>query len=208
MLFPLAVLLFVLRTPIVCLLLQRGNFDRLATQGVTAALVCYLGLLIGIGLANVSGRGYFAIHNTVIPASIMSLSPLFYLLIAVPLMRMFSYAGLALSLSFTVLAGFITDILILRRKLNGLEGKRIFASVIRVVVSSCVMGLCVWFLYSGFAHTYTLEDRLIFFIKIAGIALIGFLVFIFCCFIFKSEELRMIYELLAAKFYKRGELNA
>ncbi len=203
LIFPICVLLFIFRTHLVYIFLERGNFDKMATSGVSNALVCYIGLLLGVSLANILGRGFFAIQNTFIPALIMVGSFLFYILIAIPLSRIFSYMGLALALSVTVLVGLIIDLFVLRRLLKGIGGRSLLISFCKVFISSLIMGVSSWFIYKKLTLLFVFENKFLIFSKICISVLIGFTVYIIFCFLFKLEELAIIHNTLFSKLNRR-----
>lgn len=204
--FPICVWLFIYRIPLVYILLERGNFDRMATYAVATTLVYYMGVLLGVSLSSITGRGYFAIQNTFIPAVIMSVSFLFYILIAIPLSRLFSYSGLALALSITILTGWAVDLFTLRYLLKGIEGKAILSTAYKVFTASAVMGSAAWALRYGMTLSCLAENKLFVSIKVGVGALISFSVYLMTCFMIKSEELNIIYASVMGKLAKRSDL--
>lgn len=200
---PICVLLFIFRMPLIYVFLERGNFDSVATNGVGQALVCYLGVLLGAGLAAIVGRGFFAIQNTFIPALIMAGTFLFYVLIAIPLTGLFSFRGLAVSLSITVLAGLLVDLLVLRRLLNGIEGRLIFATIYKVIVSSIVMGIIAWFVCQKMVLDLAAGDKLIVFLKLGISVLISLIVYALFCLALKLEEVSFVYNIVFARLNRK-----
>jgi putative peptidoglycan lipid II flippase len=54
------------------------------------------------------------------------------------------YRGLALGTSITAIVNAGIQLFLLRREIHGIEGRRIAASFVRVVIASAVMGLVAW----------------------------------------------------------------
>lgn len=202
--FPVSILLYVFRNELVYILLERGNFNHLATQGVSIALVCYIGVLLSMSVAGVAGRGFFAIQNTRLPLLIMFLSFIFYWFSAYQLSRLFSFAGLALALSITVTFGVLVDLFCLRYLLKGLEGKSILRSFSKVILSSLIMAFSASFLYKSFLSLSFLSSNkisIMLFILISSSA--GLLLYAILCFIFKQEEFFIILSILFGGNFKK-----
>lgn len=196
---PICVLLFIFRAQLVYILLERSNFDSIATQRVSQALVCYIGVLFGVSLASVTAKGFFAMHNTLIPAIIMSVSFIFYVLIAAPLSKIFSFPGLALSLSITVLLGLFVDLLILGRMLKGLEGKFLFTTAYKVISSSLIMAVIVSFIYREISFFSIAESKPHIFLKLGISSLAGLGAYLILCLMLRLEEINLVSKALFAK---------
>lgn len=201
--FPICVFLYIFRIQFVYLLFEKGNFDKTATEAVAKSLVCYIGVFLGVSLASVTGKGFFAIQNTLVPAIIMVASFFLYVLISLPLSRLFSFMGLALSLSITILSGLMVDFFALRLLLNGIDGRAIMRLVFKVVGVSISMGIVMWFLYKNLSLPFIVVAKLSIFVKIALSSLVGLTAYLFLCYLFRIKEASIICSMLFPKFANR-----
>jgi len=143
---PASVGLIVLREPLIQLLLQRGRFDPSSTQAVASALQFYaLGLFAHSALEIVT-RAFYSLHDTRTPvligAGAMTLNIILSLLLIGPL----SHGGLALANSVATIIETSVLLVILRGRLQGVDGQRLLRSVLKIGLAALVMGLGVyWF---------------------------------------------------------------
>lgn len=198
--FPICVFLYLFRIQLVYLLFEKGNFDKAATEAVAKSLVCYIGVFLGISLASVTGKGFFAIQNTLVPAIIMVASFFFYVLISFPLSRLFSFMGLALSMSVTILAGLTVDFFALRLLLKGIEGRAIVRLVFKVVGFSVAMGLLSWFFYQNLSLPFMVAEKPGIFVKITLSSVMGFTAYLLLCYLFKIKEASIICSTVFPRF--------
>lgn len=199
---PAAVGLAVLRVPIVRLLFETGEFTTHDTQVTAYALLFYAaGLFAQSGLQIIT-RVFYSLQDTVTPVKIG--------LVTVGLNLMFSLmfiywtnlgvGGLALAFSLTSLIQMLIAILVLRNKLGGIDGRRIFNTTGRAMVASIVMGISAH-LGAKIAGTMvdltTVTGRMI--ETFSGITA-GVIVYIIASFILRMEEPQFIFNLIKDKF--------
>jgi len=138
--------LITLCVPIVNLLLEHGQFDRISTLGVSAALLYYaVGLWAMAGVRIVS-QAFYSLQDTKTPVKIailalatnIALSALFILF--TPL----EHGGLALAASFAATLNLGVLTVKLRQKIGRMDGARILVSLRKIVPASVVMGAIGW----------------------------------------------------------------
>jgi putative peptidoglycan lipid II flippase len=144
--------LILLRRPIVALLFQRGEFDANSTELVAWALLWYAAGLVGHSVVEILARAFYALHDTRTPvlvgAAAMSLNLLFsvafsYLFLRI---RLPPHGGLALANSLATALEMVGLLVLMHRRLGGLEGARLRRGVIQAALASLVMslGLLAW----------------------------------------------------------------
>lgn len=149
---PAAVGLMMLRTPLVALLYQRGEFDEHATTLVSWALLWYAAGLVGHSLVEILSRAFYALHDT--------RTPVFVGIAAMSGNVVFSYAfsalfmslgwlplgGLALANSLATALEAAVLLFLMRRRLAGLDGERVLAGALRSGLAALAMGagLAAW----------------------------------------------------------------
>jgi putative peptidoglycan lipid II flippase len=135
--------LLLLGRPFLQVLYQRGAFDASATDAVTVALRFYAIGLVGQSTLELAARAFFAQQDMVTPLKVAMGSAAANILLAFLLMGPLSYGGLALSNSLAVSAEVLVLLFILRRRLGGVEGRRMLSTLARVVVASAFMSAAI-----------------------------------------------------------------
>lgn len=121
--------LILLRTPIVALLYQRGQFDERSTELVAWALLWYAVGLVGHSLVEVLARAFYALQDTRTPVVIgtlaMALNVLFSYIFAGLFTRLgwMPHGGLALANSLATALETVGLLVLMQRRLGGLNGK-------------------------------------------------------------------------------------
>ena len=153
---PAAVGLIVLSRPLVQLIFQRGAFTETSTEMVAWALAFYALGLPAHAVVEIVVRAFYALHNTKTPVMVgigamwlnVILSLLFIL--AFGALGWMAHGGLALSNSLATTVEMAALLYIIRRRLDGLEGRRMLASLARIGLASALMGavaaLLAWLL--------------------------------------------------------------
>jgi len=127
--------------PFIQLLFQRGQFTAESTALTAYTLQFFaLGLVAHCALEIVT-RAYYALHDTLTPVvfgvAAMALNVGLSLLLIAPLEQ----GGLALANSVATTVEALVLVLILRRRLGGVEGGSLWSSLARIVAASAVMGV-------------------------------------------------------------------
>jgi putative peptidoglycan lipid II flippase len=153
---PAAVGLIVLREPLVELVFQRGAFTEQSTQMVAWALGLFALGLPAHSVVEIVVRAFYAMHDTRTPVAVgigaMGLNVALSLAFigAFQAVGWMALGGLALSNSLATTLEMVVLMAILRRRLNGLEGRRMARSLARIAVSAAVMavvaGVVAWML--------------------------------------------------------------
>lgn len=138
---PAACGLILLGEPLLQVIYQRGAFDAAATQAVYVALRFFALGLVGHACLELAARTFFAQQDTVTPLLIAVASAGVNILLAVLLMGPLGHAGLALANSLAVSAEVLALLLILRRRLGGVQGRQTLQALGRVLVATLIMGL-------------------------------------------------------------------
>jgi len=191
MLAPVVVWVILLGEPIVQLLFQRGAFDPAATWGTNLAWIGYLGWIYAGAWGAILTNAFYALQETKTVVVIGILGTVLYLVLSFLLYKPLGFLGLALALS--AMAGFnaIVFILVLRRRLGGIEGRRILVTLRKTLVAAGVMALALAVSRSGLAAGATLLTghqslRLIGYLALAGS--LSLLVYLVTTALLRCEE--------------------
>ncbi len=147
---PAALGLIVLRTPVVALLFQRGQFGGLSTDLVAWALLWYAAGLVAHSMVEILSRAFYALHDTRTPvlvgAGAMSLNVILSIGFASLFVRVgwAPHGGLALANSFATTLEAVVLLVLMRRRLAGLDGNRLLAGAGSAAAAAGVMVLALW----------------------------------------------------------------
>lgn len=142
--------LILLRQPIVVLLFQGREFDAHSTDLVAWALLWYAAGLVGHSVVEILSRAFYAMHDTKTPvfigAGAMSLNLVFSFAFSALFLRAgwAPHGGLALANSAATALEMTGLLVLMRRRLNGLDGREILTGVGQALAASLAMSLVLW----------------------------------------------------------------
>ena len=138
---PATVGLFVLATPIVQLLFERGRFLPADTAATAAAARFYAIGLVGYSAVRIASPTFYAIGDSRVPALVSGGAIAVNVLASVALVRAIGFRGLALGTSIASIANGAGLVWLLRRRLGSLDGRRLSVTMVKVAASSAVMAI-------------------------------------------------------------------
>lgn len=146
---PTAVLMAVLREPIVALFFEYGRWKSSDTQATALALLFYSLGVPAMSCQQVLARGFYALRDTWTPVWVGLLSfALAFSLNAALVHSPLQQGGLALAFSISAWFNITLLTILLRKRLNGLEGAAFLKLIVWLLPSSAVMGLVATFVLS------------------------------------------------------------
>jgi putative peptidoglycan lipid II flippase len=159
---PASVGLILLRVPIIGMLYQHGEFTARSTELVAWALLWYAAGLVGHSVMEVLARAFYALHDTrtpvIVGATAMSLNVIFSFAFAALFERLgwMPHGGLALANSLATALETVALLVLMRRRLDGIEGRRLLRCGLQAGVAAGAMALTLWAWLSllGDAHVW------------------------------------------------------
>jgi putative peptidoglycan lipid II flippase len=133
--------LMVLATPIVRLLFERGHFLPADTAATAAAVRLYAVGLAGYSAVRIVSPTFYAIGESRIPAIVSAAVIVVNVVASVALVRAIGFQGLALGTSMAAIVNAAVLLWMLRRRLGGIQGGRLLATLIRVTLSAALMAV-------------------------------------------------------------------
>jgi putative peptidoglycan lipid II flippase len=138
--------LVALADPIVRLLFERGQFTPSDTASTAAALRFYAVGLVGYATARIVSPVFYAIGRSRVPVAVSLCTIALNIAANLALVRVMGFRGLALGTSLAMLVNGIALLLLLRRRLRGIDerhlaitlGKTLVAALLMAAVSSVV----------------------------------------------------------------------
>ena len=141
---PATVGLIVLAVPIVRLLFERRAFTPADTQATALALACYAPGMIGYSVVRLAVPSFYALGISLTPALVSAAAIGLNIVLNLVLVQVMGYQGLALGNAIAALSNAALLLVLLRRRLDGLEGARIADSFVRITLAAAMMGAAVW----------------------------------------------------------------
>lgn len=196
---PSAVGLFVLRVPVIQLLLERGEFTATTTQAVAWALAFYaFGLIAHAGIEIVN-RAYYALKDTRTPVIIAVGAMILNIVLSILLIPVIGdptsvergpQGALALANTLASTLELALFLWFIRPKMGGLDGTRMLASTVRMSVAAVLMGGALW----GLLQSPLAAFSNIVFVPVAiGV---GALVYVGAAWLLRVEEMQTLTRLV------------
>ena len=137
---PATVGLMALAEPIVQLLFQRGEFGPDATAATAAALQFYAIGLVGYSVTRIASPTFYALGLNRVPVIVSVAAVLVNALLNLLLVRWLGFRGLALGTSIAALFSGGSLLVLLHRRLHGLNDARLALSTLKIVAAAAIMG--------------------------------------------------------------------
>jgi len=184
---------------------QGGKFSAYDTQQTAIALSCYAAGLAGYSALKVLNPAFYALHDARTPMLVSLISIGVNYVTASLLFRdtTLGHAGLALSTSVVAIFGAVALFLLLRKRIGGVYGRNLAASIWKIVSASAVMGAAVLFASHGI-EGWLGANRLGRLIDLAVSIPLGLLVFYAGCRVLRVSELDLAARALANPLARAG----
>jgi putative peptidoglycan lipid II flippase len=151
MALPASIGLIFLREPLISFLYQRGEFDEHDVQLVAWALLWYAAGLVGHSIMEVLTRAFYAQQDTKTPVLIGTIAMLLNVLFSLWFSRLFQQigwfplGGLALANSLATALEAAVLFIVMRIRLNGIEGSHLVRGLYAYVLATLGMAIGLWF---------------------------------------------------------------
>ncbi|MFQ5615464.1 MAG: murein biosynthesis integral membrane protein MurJ [Anaerolineales bacterium] len=157
---PATVGLIVLRQPVIGVLFERGAFDAHSTALVTWALLWYTAGLVSHSVVEIVSRAFYALHNTKTPVMVGAATMGLNVVLSIGFAAWFERAGwmphggLALANTVATTLEMFALLALMRRRLGGLEGRRVLLAVAQSGLGAVGMwlGIVSWLGVSGMSE--------------------------------------------------------
>jgi len=192
---PATVGLVVLGRPLVGLLFERGAFETSSTDAVTWALALYALGLIGHAGLEIVARAFYALHDTLTPVWVGGVAMALNVVLSLTLPGAFEatgwppYAGLALANSIATLIELVVLLILIQRRMDGLEGRRTAVAFVKSGLAALAMGAVL------LGWQALLPDAGTLLVGGGGIVL-GAATFLIAALLLRAEELPAVVSLL------------
>ncbi|MCD6576386.1 MAG: murein biosynthesis integral membrane protein MurJ [Anaerolineaceae bacterium] len=199
---PAAVGLILLREQIVTLLYKGSAFTSQSVKLVSWALLWYSVGLVGHCLVEVTSRAFYALHDTKTPVVVGVGAMTGNLLLSILFSAIFTklgwipLGGLALANSVATAVESIILLILMRKKLNGINGRKITRTVIKSITASAGMGAVIWF--AAELVNFSRPGRFVVLSIIIGVIIYGLLLVLL-----RSSEIKQVFSMIQARFARK-----
>ncbi len=199
---PATIGLSILSYPIIKVLFEHYNFSAQDTAKVSYILIFHSIGLIFFGLLMILNRTFYAFKNVKTPLKIASISIGVNLLLDWVLIKFMDVGGLALSTSLVALSNTVILLIILRKNIGNLGGKRITISYLKILLASAIMGGSVYFIWH-YLKSFAYKGLIYLIIAIAVTIIAGSAIYIIFTYILKMDEIKYVMNIFK-DFKRRG----
>lgn len=202
--------LVVLAEPIVRLIFERGAFTSSDTTAVAIALMAYSPGLLGYSTVKVFSPTFYALRDARTPVTISVISVLVNAALNLLLVRVLGYMGLALGTAIASLVNAGLLIWLLRRRLGGIDGRRIASASLRMMAASTLMAAVAWTVHTNLERHVLVGELLVFQVGRVGLAILaGMVTLVGLSRVMRLEEFdeafgRVLNRLLPASWRRSG----
>lgn len=138
---PATVGLIALASPIVGLIYERGRFTPEDTAATAAGLMFYAPGLIGYSAVKIASPTFYALRDSRTPVVASVASVAANIALNVTLVQVMGYRGLALGTAISAIFNAGLLLWLLRRRLHGLDGRRVTTTLLKIGGASAVMAV-------------------------------------------------------------------
>ncbi len=185
---PATIGLVALATPIVALIFERGSFTAADTAATAAALACYAPGLLGYSAVKIVVPSFYALGDSRTPALISVGSVALNVALNLLLVRFLGYRGLALGTAIAAVVNAVTLLHVLRRRLGGLEDRRLVTALAKITVAAACMGLAAAAAERWWASVWPTPEVLGQTIRLGSAIAVGLVVLAGTAWVLRIEE--------------------
>jgi putative peptidoglycan lipid II flippase len=137
---PATIGLMVLAYPIVELIFERGQFGPDSTTLTSGALFYYGPAVIGYSIVKIASPAFYSLRDARTPAIVSIVSIFLNIIFCVVLFNTMGYGGLALGTAMAATINAASLLVLLARRIGGIDGRRLLVAFVKIGLASAVMG--------------------------------------------------------------------
>jgi len=193
-----------MRTEIIRLLYERGEFTPLQTELTAYALFFYSLGLFAHGVIQILPRGFYALKDTITPVKVSISSVILSVVLNYLFLRFtpLKHGGLALSFSLMGVANMLLAFYLLRRKVGGLGSRNLIRTGLQSTLAAIGMTIAIrLFLptWNQFLLDLRLTTNLYRLLQVMGGIGLGVLVYLLGAAVLRMEEIKLIGRIIRKK---------
>jgi putative peptidoglycan lipid II flippase len=187
---PASVGLMVLSVPIVELIFEHGAFGPSDTRTVAAALLFYAPAIGGYSIVKIAGPSFYSLQDSRTPVTVSLITIASNLALNLWLNSIMGFRGLALgtAIAANINAGLL--LILLGRRIGGVDGRRIGWSFAKIFAASALMGVAAY-LSEDLLRTALPGDAVVIrAVRVGGAIGVGLATLAVAAWIFRIHEFR------------------
>jgi putative peptidoglycan lipid II flippase len=192
---PAAAMYVGLARPIVVTLLQRGAFDAGDATQVADTLAAFAAGLLPFSIYLFALRAFTSRLDTFTPFWLNCIENLVNIGLAFPLYAWLGIPGLALAFSLSYLVATAITLVVLHRRLHGIDGRRVASTTVRALIAGGAVAAVTWLVGEAIGSADPLDAVLA---AVLG-ALAGVVVYVAVLAVLRVEELRSLVTIVAGR---------
>lgn len=151
---PTVFLIGALARPLVGAIYEGGAFSAESADYTALILIYFCAGTIGLAGQQFLPRAFYALNDSITPCLIGVASVILHVILAVSLFPLMATPGTALATAVSSLLAFVAMLALLRRRVGGIDGRRVLGSLLRTLVAGTIAagiarGSYEWFFRPG-----------------------------------------------------------
>ena len=200
---PATIGLIVLAEPIVAMIYEREMFTSTDTSNTAAALMFYAPGLLGYSAVKIASPTFYSLRDSRTPVIVSVLSVAVNLGLNLALVRVLGFRGLALGTAIAAIVNAAVLLWLLRGRLGGLDGRRVFTSLAKITLASAAMGLAAAWTLGWLTGLTPRGGELAKAVRVAGAIAIALLVLAASARLLRIQEFTEATSRVLARFGRR-----
>ena len=197
---PIIGMFITLRVPLVRAMYRQGSFTEEMVQDMAYLLMFYSVGIVAYSVREVMIRGFYAVKDTKTPVKINVFILSLNCVLSALFVRPLGVIGLVFAY---LIAGFVSMSLLtyfLRKKLGGLQGRKVVQSAIKIIISSAVMMVVLVVFRISIEHFADVTSKLQQLIELMLLGIVGVGIYMLMSYLLKTEEMENAIDMLRSKF--------
>jgi len=187
---PACVGLMVLAEPVVEMIYRFGHFGADSVALVAPALFFYSPGIIGYSIVKIASPSFYALRDARTPVIISVIAIVTNLVLNLALNWKMGFIGLALGTAIAANVNALILLVLLSRRLNGLDASRVLTTVVKTLIASAVMGVVAYYTERVLHGMLPDSNFLHRFLRVFGAIGAGIVTLIVSAWILRIDELR------------------
>lgn len=197
---PAAVAIAVLRVPLITVIFKRGAFSSEAVDLTASALLFYAPAMIAYGVRDILNKAFYSIKDTKTPMINSFIGIIMNIIINIIIMKYMKVSGLTLATTISAVVTTILMALDLNKKLKGIELKKMWNSFLKILLSSGIMGITLFFVNKVvMLKVGTVDEMVGSLISLIISFVLGSSTYSICLYFVKVEEFKYLIDNIRSK---------
>ncbi|NLN21243.1 MAG: murein biosynthesis integral membrane protein MurJ [Syntrophomonadaceae bacterium] len=182
--------------PVVRLFFEMGKFTPESTAATSIALFYYSFGIIGYSGATVLNRVFYALKDTRTPVAVGIGTVILNIILNIWLVKPMGHSGLALAYSLVGMVNMMLLILLLKKKIGSVDGKKITMSALGSSLAALVTGVVAYTVVTLLESILGTAAKTAQLISVGGGVGAGILVYFLLSYLMRLEEFQLVLDLI------------